>query len=348
MKTLFLSDKIPWFGNHTGYELLPAYIANAGLAVSVVQPKSNLSARLIGKLYQIYNKMPPGNTYNACSELIFSIKASRNDLKHVLYIENHLDCFMNKPDSRNLIGTIHLPPSKWTPDMLQSLRSFSSAIILYRKDISFFEEYAGKGNISFIRYGVDTDFFVPLKECHPPRRALAAGHYLRNTRMLHAVITRLAPVIPDLRFDILVPQKFRDLPGYSDLADNAQVTWHQNLNDLELRSLYQNSYLLLLPMENSGASTAVVEALACGLPIVTTDVGGIRDYGGGSVYPIVANNDDDAMLGLVEKYLNDVDWRNEIAANCRKFAEQNLAWPIIAEKHIDAYGALGLAKNGSS
>ena len=46
-------------------------------------------------------------------------------------------------------------------------------------------------------------------------------------------------------------------------------------------------------MNESGANTAVVESLACGLPIVTTDVGGIRNYGGNDLFPIVNNNDDE-------------------------------------------------------
>jgi len=36
-----------------------------------------------------------------------------------------------------------------------------------------------------------------------------------------------------------------------------------------------------MPMKSSGANNAIVEALACGLTVVTTDVGGICDYGGG-------------------------------------------------------------------
>ena len=57
-------------------------------------------------------------------------------------------------------------------------------------------------------------------------------------------------------------------------------------------------------MSDSGANNAIVESLACGLPVITTDVGGIRDYGGGTIYPVVANEDDDGMIGLVEQYLS--------------------------------------------
>jgi glycosyltransferase involved in cell wall biosynthesis len=116
--------------------------------------------------------------------------------------------------------------------------------------------------------------------------------------------------------------------------------WHQKLSDDGLRDLICSSKVLLLPMNDSGANTAIVESLACGTPIVTTDVGGIRDYGGGTVFPVVANNDDDAMVALMEKYLDGAGWRNEIGARGREFAVNALAWQIIAQQHLEAYETL--------
>jgi glycosyltransferase involved in cell wall biosynthesis len=83
-----------------------------------------------------------------------------------------------------------------------------------------------------------------------------------------------------------------------------------------------------------------VEALSCGLPVVTTDVGGIRDYAGGEILPVVPNNDDDAMVALVGQYLAQPAWRNETARRCREFVEQKLAWPLVARRHLEFYRTL--------
>jgi glycosyltransferase involved in cell wall biosynthesis len=93
-------------------------------------------------------------------------------------------------------------------------------------------------------------------------------------------------------------------------------------------------------MSDSGANNAIVESLACGLPVITTDVGGIRDYGGGTIYPVVANEDDDGMIGLVEQYLSQPGWRNKVGQNCRRFAEEQLAWPLIAKRHMQVFKEL--------
>jgi glycosyltransferase involved in cell wall biosynthesis len=158
--------------------------------------------------------------------------------------------------------------------------------------------------------------------------------------MLARVIKQLAEKHKGLEFHLLVPEAFRHLPGFDDLKDRPDVVWHQNLNDDDLRKLICSSYLVLLPMNDSGANTAVVEALACGTPIVTTDVGGIRDYGGDQFFPLIRNDDDAAMVDLVGQYLNNSTWRNEVSRASRQFALEELAWPIIAKRHLEAYTTL--------
>ena len=343
MTPILLTKKVAdWFGDHTGYQQLTRYILQLNPQTQIIRPRRRWSDRVIGKLYSTYRGWPGRNQFDAAAEFRFE-RASKSvrGVRHILFFDEHswfIDRWKKAP--REIIGTIHLPPSRWPEAELRDLRSLSSAIVLYQRDLDFFESQVGRGRVRFIRHGVDTGFFQPAATPPEPINILFAGHYLRNTAMLARVIARLGEKHPDLRFHLLVPERFRDLEGLPALCGRPDVIWHGGLPDAQLRELIANAYLVLLPMDESGANNGVVEALACGVPIVTTDVGGVRDYGGGTIYPIVSNNDDDAMLHLVERYLHDRDWRNKVAADCRRFAVTHLAWPIVAQEHLAAYESL--------
>jgi glycosyltransferase involved in cell wall biosynthesis len=340
---ILLTNKVAdWFGDHTGYQQLTRYIARLNPYTRIITPRHRWSDRVVGKLYSTYRGWPGRNQFDAAAEFRFE-RASRtpHTVQHILHFDEHswfVDRWKNAP--REIIGTIHLPPSRWPKEEMRDLRSLSSAIVLYQRDLDFFESHVGHGRVLFVRHGVDIEFFQPAATPPEPVNILFAGHYLRNTAMLARVIARLTEKHAELRFHLLVPELFRELEGLPALRGRSDVTWHSGLSDVRLRELITGAYLVLLPMDESGANNGLIEALACGTPIVTTDVGGVRDYGGGTIYPIVPNNDDEAMLHLVERYLHDPTWRNQVAAQCRHFAVTQLAWPIVAQEHLAAYETL--------
>jgi glycosyltransferase involved in cell wall biosynthesis len=51
----------------------------------------------------------------------------------------------------------------------------------------------------------------------------------------------------------------------------------------------------------------------------------------------VGNNNDEAMVSLVEQYLSSPAWREQVGHGCRAFAETHLAWPMVAKQHINIY-----------
>lgn len=342
MTPIFLSNKIPWFGNHTGYQQLPRYMQKLAPGMKVIAAKHSFRDRMLGKAYSLYRGWSERNQFDAAAELRFlranSVPAP---IKHILHFEDHFmffDQWQKAP--HDFAATLHIPREQWTEGELRGLAHLSSAIVLYQRDIEFYEEHVGKGRVKFILHGVDVDFFRPRPMAPQRHKMLFSGHYLRNTAMFSRVVCRLAKKYRDLEFHVLVPERFRHLDGFAELKDHPQVVWHQNLGDDELCSLICTSWLVLLPMSDSGANTAVVEALACGTPVVTTDVGGIRDYGGGTLFPVVDNDDDDAMFDLVEQYLDRPGWRNQIGVACREFAVRKLAWPVIAKQHLTTYETL--------
>jgi glycosyltransferase involved in cell wall biosynthesis len=284
-----------------------------------------------------------GRGADSLSELEFRVcrRLRQPDASHILYVENHFALLSAwaKPHA-DVIGTVHLPPSVWNAEQRGLLSRLHRAIVLYHRDVQFFEKQVGGGRVRFVHHGVDTEFFRPdASQLSATPRILYSGVYLRNEAMFTRMVERIAGQDRGVHFDLLVPRHHRNSPALAPLLGHPAVSWHGGLSDDELRALYQRSHLMLLPMNDSGANTAVVEALASGLPIVTTDVGGIRDYGGGAVFPVVPNNDDDGMIALIEQYLSRPAWRGQIGNKCRSFAETNLAWPLIAQKHLDIYKA---------
>lgn len=342
MTPIFLSNKIPWFGDHTGYQQLPRYMQKLAPETQVVAARNSFRDRMLGKAYSLYRGWSARNQFDAAAELRF-LRANGvpSPVKHILHFEDHFMFFdeWNKAP-RQFVATLHIPRAQWTPAELAGLKRLSSALVLYRRDIEFYESYVGPERVKFVPHGVDVDFFRPRSITPQPNRILYVGHYLRNTTMLSRVIQRLAEKHRGLEFHLVVPEAFRYFEGLDQLKGRPDVFWHQNLADDDLCALIAGSYLALLPLNDSGANTAVVEALACGTPVVTTDVGGIRDYGGDTVFPVVRNNDDDSMVELVGKYLASPSWRNEMSRRCREFAVEQFAWPIIAQQHLKLYETL--------
>jgi glycosyltransferase involved in cell wall biosynthesis len=345
MTIVYLEHSIPWFGHHTGY-LLPQYVQRcAGYTVEVMRLQCPRWQRGLGRLANLTIGFSR-NSVMAAAELRLQLRLTRNRraVGHILFLEDQMAVWsLSRSGRPNRIATVHHPPSQWTEPMRSVLRRLEQAIVLYERDLEWFAQMIGPDRVHFVRLGVDTDFFRPGNDQldnEVEKRILFAGHWLRNTEMLARVVGKLVARNLPVSFDFLVPLQFRNAPGLNQLLRHPNTRWHANLNDQELLSLYQRSYLLLLPFLDGGANTALVEGLACGLPVVTTDKGGTRSYGAGSVYPVVANDDDGAMLDLIIAYLEDPSWRDEMSKRSRRFAEEKLPWDVIALQHADLYKRL--------
>ncbi|MGO8791392.1 MAG: glycosyltransferase family 4 protein [Terriglobia bacterium] len=346
MTIVYLEHSVPWFGPASGYWLLPKYVQQStGYRVEVTRNNLTLWQRGLGRLANLalgFNR----SSIAAAAELRFrlALARSRSAVGHILSLDDHLEIWPTERKGRlNVVATLHQPPSQWTEPRRRMLRRVEHAIVLYERDLDWFAQVIGPDRVHFLRYGVDTEFFRPGAvqwDSKSEKRILFAGHWLRNTEMLARVVEKVVAYNLPVAFDFLVPSQWRNTAGLTKLLGHPKIRWHANLSDEELLDLYQKSYLLLLPLRDGGGNTAVVEGLACGLPIVTTDKGGTRSYGAGSLYPVVADDDDGAMVDLIMAYLESPKWRDEMSKRSRRFAEEKLSWDITAPQHADLYKRL--------
>jgi glycosyltransferase involved in cell wall biosynthesis len=82
----------------------------------------------------------------------------------------------------------------------------------------------------------------------------------------------------------------------------------------ELLALYRRAHVFVHVSLSEGMPKVVIEALACGTPLVATDVGGVRDaLAGGSVAVLVPPADLDALVAAVESLVDEAALRTTLA-----------------------------------
>jgi glycosyltransferase involved in cell wall biosynthesis len=96
-----------------------------------------------------------------------------------------------------------------------------------------------------------------------------------------------------------------------------------------------------LPSAAEGFSVAMLEALACGLPIVLTDVGGARDaVVDGEHGLLVPPDDPTALEAALMRVLGDPELRARLGRNGRERVVQSFSLPAVASALRDVYQEL--------
>ncbi len=93
--------------------------------------------------------------------------------------------------------------------------------------------------------------------------------------------------------------------------------------------------VFVLPSAIEGQPNALIEALACGLPIVGTDVEGIRDtVEDGRTGLLVPAGDTAALAEAIIRILSDASLRKKMSARCRKSALGNYSKGKLLDREM--------------
>jgi colanic acid/amylovoran biosynthesis glycosyltransferase len=135
-----------------------------------------------------------------------------------------------------------------------------------------------------IHPAVDVDFFSPSEPSGSRNgtfRVVTTGSlvWVKGYEYALQSIRHLLDRGIAVEFDLIGdgPERQRILYTIQDLGLEGLVHLHGRLKPNEVREQLRMSDAFLLSSLSEGISNAVLEAMACGLPVVTTDCGGMRE-----------------------------------------------------------------------
>ncbi|QKF81106.1 glycosyltransferase family 4 protein [Halarcobacter ebronensis] len=196
----------------------------------------------------------------------------------------------------------------------------------------------------YTKYNIPKDFklFLSVGRNHPKKNfkllfQVAKGLRDRNfTKFIFVIVGDNSDdlyqyLTDDIKENILLLDSFG-----IDFEDGVPVIPHR-----DLISLYKASDLFVFPSYIETFGIVLIEAMAAGLPIVTTDVEGCRDLvsDGENGYLL----DPESSVDFVYKIIHIMNDDNLY----KKFAQNNILkakefdWDIIVDKYIETYKKLG-------
>lgn len=334
-----------------GYHQLTDYLSPSAVVSSVSKKSTRMNIYRRKLLRGLFPQTRGMNLYSwtdAANEwkVIREAKEDPNGVIHALYAEDQLCFVLNRKHihQNSVIGTFHMPAdSPWfrkaeQGGALKKLNRIDAAIVVSRSMISDYEPWIRKENIFYVPHGIDTDVFVPGKRVMKPAgekiNLLIVGGHGRDWGVVKKTAEGLSKSGTAVEFKAVVPKAKKD---FFQGVLSMQVL--SGISEEKLISLYQEADVVFLPVSYATANNALLEAIACGTPVISTKTGGIPDYLDERSGWLLPEQDVQAAVSLIRSLADNRDLLAEKGVNARQKALQ-YSWEKVANQIKQVYNTI--------
>lgn len=337
----FITFQMPQHAGHSGYARLTGYIdgqkfdTGQPLRISGVIPPF-LKKRFVSRSGLTWYGAPQ---FTMECNIILRMLRDRDRIFHFIYGENSFRYCGRFGGSRGhkLIATYHLPPELFGEYVhyTEHLRRLDAIICVASYQVEFFTKFLPSSRVFFIPHGVDTDFFKPSDpQIKTGKLCLFVGHMLRDFEALAETARIVNSKDKSVKFMVLTRKAH-----FGHFKGMENVILKTGLSDEELLKCYQEARVLILPMKYCTANNSILEAMACGLPIITTDVGGVRDYLDDNCSVLIPPRKAPPMADKLLELVNSQTRLERLSVNVRQKALE-FSWPNTAGRLKEFYNEI--------
>lgn len=175
--------------------------------------------------------------------------------------------------------------------------------------------------VTVVLPGVDHARFRPAAAGAAPPLGLNRYLLCVGNLLPHKNLPRLLAAFSRVQSDVqLVIAGYRDLRYWPDLIRRARalrieqrVTFLDFVPDDTLPALYAGACGVIVPSLYEGFGLPVVEAMACGAPVVASTTAGLREAVGDAAL-LVDPQDEEAIVKALQRVIDDADLRRHLRA----------------------------------
>jgi len=204
--------------------------------------------------------------------------------------------------------------------------------------------YYGFEDVIVVRNGVDERRFVPAGRKDGEQYVLCVGRLSYRKGLFDVIETaKIVCSRHDIKFLVVgkgeLEGKLKEKIAAGGLEGKVVLLGH--VDPGQLVRLYQNATIFLMPSHYEGLPTTLLEAAACGLPIVATAVSGnIEVIASGENGILVPPKSPAGMSDAISRLLEDEPLRKRLGAEARMTIESDFTWDRISEKILKCYRSL--------
>jgi glycosyltransferase involved in cell wall biosynthesis len=272
---------------------------------------------------------------------------------HFIYPEGTVAHRLARRYDVPFVVTEHAPWTGWLDrpgvarQSLPAARASAALMPVSTSVLDSIRAYAGESvSARVVPVGVDTNRFVPREEAARQRdQILFVGwiNFNKGIDVLLAAMARLAARDSPGRLllvgggfyrDTLVQeQKLREQAAALGLGD--RVTFLGRQPPAEVARLMAESAVVVLPSRAESFGAVLVEALACGTPVVATRCGGPEDIVNDAVGKLVPVGDPEALATALAVVL--AEPAHYDPSLLRAYAVENFDWDPIVDRVHNVY-----------
>ncbi|MDR1898326.1 MAG: glycosyltransferase family 4 protein [Prevotellaceae bacterium] len=287
-------------------------------------------------LHRIFMQLLKKNNY----DLIYACPLTM--ISELAYIKNLPPIFLNAIDSYSMLCESFYEKEKNIKNKLKIhlykayekklLEQASCVNFVSSVDAKHIGKFSNHQNIQNITLGIDTSMFFQNPTVEKESGSLLFSgnfEYKPNADTAKYIAEKLFPVINTNGLNTKLYIVGRNPPQFKTNSNIFITGFVENIAEW-----YNRCEVFICPLlYGAGIKNKVLEAMACGIPVISSSVGisGIKGLIHG-VHFLLADSKEE-QISAIDKLLNNIELRNKISDNALRLIKENYNW----DKNISLY-----------